>query len=152
MSVVSSTMSFVIQPISDVHIAVRMYESTLSVGHIVLPPTLVFRSIRPDLFSSSVPQSIFRPLTLINCSIVKLERSSCDQLNIFWIVLAVILKWAKSFFSSFCVFIPVVWHDIDFFSWRMNKSSLFVIFLFELLENSSNSFASPIRLCFDDFL
>jgi hypothetical protein len=76
----SSAVSLVIEPLTLVYIAIRVNESAPAVGHVILPVALILTSVLPDLNATAMSETFFRPLTLIDGSVIKLIRLSLNQL------------------------------------------------------------------------
>jgi len=88
MAIDTKPMSLIIKPFSVIDVSVSMDESSLSICLVVLPPTLIHRSVRPDL-STFTLSNVFSadPLSVIFGVVLELdERSVID-----WILSMVLL-------------------------------------------------------------
>ncbi len=67
-------LGFVVNPLAFVDVTIRMDETSLAVALVVLPVAHILAAICPDLGSFAFSEAIVGPLTVVNSSIVKLER------------------------------------------------------------------------------
>ena len=70
MNIRTTSMSLIIKPFSFVDISIRMDKSASSIGHVILPVALILTAVLPDLDTLAMSKALFRPLTLVNCSII----------------------------------------------------------------------------------
>jgi hypothetical protein len=70
MFVGSSSLSFIIIPLTLINITISMDKSSLAIGLIVFPVAYVFTAILPDLSTFAFSMAVFGPLTMINSTII----------------------------------------------------------------------------------
>jgi len=81
MVVLTLSMSFVINPLSSVDIAICMNQSSHSVCLVVSPVSFVERSINPDLHALAISFVLFIPFTFVLSTIIKLHQLLLDALD-----------------------------------------------------------------------
>ena len=69
MSVGTTTVSFVVDPLALVDIAIRVVELTLPIGLSIAPLAVVARAVQPFLLSMAVAHSI-QPFTFVDCAAI----------------------------------------------------------------------------------
>ena len=72
MSVGTTTVSFVVDPLALVDIAIRVVELTLPIGLSIAPLAVVARAVQPFLLSMAVAHSI-QPFTFVDCAAIQVD-------------------------------------------------------------------------------
>ena len=100
------SMGLIVEPVPFEHVPVAMNQSAPAVGHVVLPVALVLGTVLPDLGAVALSQAFRCPLTLVDCSVIKLVGAPNNQfLVISFDTLYVVLKRPQlicTVFSSVC--------------------------------------------------
>ena len=73
MSVRSMTMSLIIEPLALVDITISMYQSAITIGHVLFPVTLIDGSILPYLLTFAISKPVLTPLPLIDSRVVNFK-------------------------------------------------------------------------------
>ena len=78
MDVRSTAMSFVVEPLTFVDVAISVNEASLVVCHVACPVALILRAILPDLDASALAETIRCPLSLVDSAVIEFIRASRD--------------------------------------------------------------------------
>lgn len=70
MDVGAFSVSFIIEPLALVNIAIAVNQTSLAVGHVVAPVALVLGSVLPDLEATPMTKPVFGPLALVDSTVV----------------------------------------------------------------------------------
>jgi hypothetical protein len=70
MLISSTTMGLVVEPISVIAVTISVDKSTITVGLILLPVALIFRSVFPQLNTFTLSHPVFGPTAEVDGAIV----------------------------------------------------------------------------------